>query len=257
MKTLLLSTILGCGLMACSFQSAAQGTNNPGPSLNERFDAKINLVATPDAPAGAKGKAQFRSEVDDEGGTNSLRLQTTGLEPGDYNVRLVLLGGGTVDLGVLPIVDPDGNTNNNNKIKSDSDVEVPADLDPNDVAQIIVAAGGTDLLIGDLADPASKSKAKFSATVPLTAGPAAPDATGTARLKSSTSKGVQKNKLTLIATGVPADTTFTVDVDGVDAGTVTSNSKGKVMVKSIPAEIVNIRTVRLLVEGAEAVRADF
>jgi len=246
--------------MTFNFQAAAQGTNGSGPALSEKFDAKINLLPTPDAPEDAKGKAQLKAEADDSGQTGTLSLQTIGLEPGDYNLRLIKASdAGTVDLGQFTIEDPDGNTNNNRKLKSMSETDLPADLDVGDVAQVVVSSGGTDLLIGDLADATSKSKAKFNATVPLTPGEAAPDATGFAKLRTTISKGVVKNKLTLIGSGMPTNSVLSVEVDGIDAGTVTSNKKGKVVVKSLPEGFTNIiSTVRLLTDtSAEAARADF
>jgi len=137
---------------------------------------------------------------------------------------------------------------------------VSAINDPADIAKLgIFDSNGTLIFLADLTDAADKSKEALNATVPLMPGDAAPDATGSARLKSSVKKGVRKTRFTMIASGVPADSTFSVEVNGVDTGTtVTSNSKGKVMVKSLPDGIDAISTVRLLDESAaEVVRADF
>jgi len=244
-----------------NLKTAAQSTNGSGGSLSEKFDAKFTLSPTADAPEGAKGKATLSSETDDSGTTGTVSLQTLGLDPGEYTLTLVKASdGGRVDIGTFTINDPsNGNTNSHRKLKTDSETDLPTDIDPSDVAQLIVSSGGTDLLVGDLMNPSDKSKASFSATVPLTAGEAAPDATGTAKLKSSVKKGVLKNKFTLMASGVPADSTFAVDVDGLDGGTVTSSHKGTVVVKSLPAGISNIITTVRLVDtnSAEVVRADF
>ena len=169
-----------------------------------------------------------------------------------------MVGGGTVNLATFTNGDP-GNTNNTRHLKSTVQTNLPAGVDPADITQITVSdSGGTAMLTADLLDPDGKSKATLNAMVPLTPGAAAPDATGFAKLKSSIKKGTRKDNFVLVASGVPADSTFSVDVDGTDGGTVTSNKKGKVMVKELPAGLLSIGTVRLLDEGGgEVVRADF
>ncbi|HPU57295.1 MAG TPA: hypothetical protein PLH97_13625, partial [Verrucomicrobiota bacterium] len=61
----------------------------------------------------------------------------------------------------------------------------------------------------------------------------------------------------LKASNLPSDSVFTVVVDGVEVGEVSSNRKGKALVKRLPPEIALVNTVQLLLDGAEAVRADF
>ncbi|HHY85365.1 MAG TPA: hypothetical protein GYA07_07495 [Verrucomicrobia bacterium] len=252
MKTnTVLSALLGCGLLAVSMSAAAQGIGNP----SEKFSAKLNLVATPDAPERAKGTASIKAGSGVEG-TGELVLQTIGLEPGDYLVRAVRASdAGTVDIGQFTIEEPPGR--GRGRLKSISNAPLPEGLDARDIAQIIVSSGGVDLLVGDLADPASKGKATYNATVPLTPGPAAPEASGFAKLKTSVKKGIQKTKFMLKASNLPSDSVFTVVVDGVEVGEVSSNRKGKALVKRLPPEITLVNTVQLLLDGAEAVRADF
>lgn len=262
MKTkILLSAVLGCSLVVMNLKTAAQSTNGSGPGLSEKFNATFFLTSTADAPAGSSGRATINAQTDETGTTGKALVQTTGLDPGEYTVSIVKASdGSTADLGTFTINDPsNGNTNSHRKLRNSTSIDLPTDIDPSDVAQLEVSTGGTVMLIGDLTNPADKSKATFNATVPLTPGEAAPDASGTARLRSFYRKGVLKNRFTLLANGVPPSSTFSVDVDGQDGGSVTSNSKGRVMVKSLPAGLTNlITTVRLLdTNAAEVVEADF
>jgi phosphotransferase system HPr-like phosphotransfer protein len=252
---LVMSVLLGCSVWALNLNASAQGSN--AVQNVQRYDARFTLTATPDAPAGAKGKATIKSVSTDGNQTATLSLQTQGLDVGDYTVTAVTPDG-SVPLGQITIEDPsNGNGRGRGRLRSDSEVEL-TDIAANDILQLIVSTNGTDLLVGDLTAEGSKSKATLNATVPLIPGEAAPEASGLARLKSSINKGKIKNSFVLIATGVAPDTTYTVEVDGLEAGTATSNKKGKVMVKKLPSTITAINTVRLLdPEGIEAVRAEF
>ncbi len=253
MKTkILVSTILGCCLLA--FNHSAQAANGSGSGTNvENYNAQFVLVATPDAPPGARGKAEVESHSEDGVTTGKLSLQTQGLNAGTYNVTAGTTGG-PVTLGQITIEEP---SHGRGKIKSESQVDLPPDLEASTITDLAVSDGGTVLLTGDLTGT-SKSRSNFNAIVPLIAGEAAPDATGIARLKSTTKKGKTKNNFLLNANGLPPGTTYTVEVDGAAAGTVTSNRGGHVIVKKLPAEITTINTVRLVDDGGlEAVRAEF
>jgi hypothetical protein len=257
---LVMSVLLGCGVLASTLPTSAQGnsgTNNAVPNV-QRYDARFTLTPTPEAPAGAKGKAAIKSESTDGNQTATLSLQTQGLDAGDYTITAVTADG-SVTLGQITIEDPsNGNGRGRGRLRSDSQVEL-TDVVANDITQLIVSdTNGVDMLVGNLTAETSKSKATFSATVPLTPGEAAPEASGFAKLKSSLKNGTIKNNFVLIASGLATNTTYTVDVDGTDAGTVTSNKKGKAIVKKLPSTITTISTVRLLdPDGIEAVRADF
>ena len=59
-------------------------------------------------------------------------------------------------------------------------------------------------------------------------------------------------------TGVPSRSTFTVDVDGTEAGEVQSNGKGQVLVRKLPPGLASIDQVTLIDENGESVAiADF
>jgi hypothetical protein len=250
MKTkLVLSALLGCSLLALAPTASAQG----GGQDVQTYKAQFTLVGTESAPAGAKGKGTVTSAFQDGAGTATLLLTTQGLEPGDYDVTGVRASdASTANLGVITVPDTGG------KPKTSDVIEIPGDVEAADLSSLTVSQGGTAMLVGDLADPSGKSKASLNATVPIIPGEGAPEATGFAKLKSAVKKGTVKNNFLLLANGVAPNTTYLVTVDGVEATTVTSNSRGKVMVKKLPAEITSIGTVRLVDEGGvEALRAEF
>jgi hypothetical protein len=62
----------------------------------------------------------------------------------------------------------------------------------------------------------------------------------------------------MIAGGVAPKSTFTVMVNGQAAGTVKSNSKGKILIKKLPANLLLVRSVHVVDEnGRTAVQAKF
>src|SRR5204863_621937 len=98
---------------------------------------------------------------------------------------------------------------------------------------------------GDFVNPDPGSTITFKASIRLTPDTGAPGVTGTAQVVSTARKGKHKNKFVLVASNVPANSTFNVQLNGTDTGTVTSHKKGKVMVKKLPASLLNVRSVRL------------
>jgi hypothetical protein len=251
-KTSVLSGILGCGVLAFAVAAPAQ----PRSVKNaERYHAKFVLTATPDAPSGAKGNGELNSTSRGTNETTTLKLKTIGLDAGDYTVTGVNSSGGTEPLGQFTI---ENKGKGRGKLSSVSKADISG-VDISDLTQLVVAdANGTAMLEGDLADTSGRSRANFNARVPIIPGVAAPDATGFARLRTTTKKGVEKNRFTLLGSKFPPNSTFTVVADGTDAGTVTSNRKGKLLVKKLPAEITNIHTVQLLDDtGAQAAEVNF
>ena len=86
----------------------------------------------------------------------------------------------------------------------------------------------------------------------------APACQGTAQVLSTVKKGKHKDRFTLVASGVPANTTFNVQVNGNSAGSARSNKKGKVLVKKLKANHLNINSVQLMdLQGRTAARAKF
>src|SRR5437763_65269 len=101
-----------------SFSSAevSDDENDDGDSTDiqgsEDFEAKVTLVATTNAPAGATGCAKIESEDDDGAMTANFELKLIGLNPGNYILSVVKASdGSTVVLGQITLSadDEDGN----------------------------------------------------------------------------------------------------------------------------------------------------
>ncbi|HEY2083683.1 MAG TPA: hypothetical protein VGI88_12945 [Verrucomicrobiae bacterium] len=142
---------------------------------------------------------------------------------------------------------------------SKTDVTLPADVNPTDIGQITVSdANGNAILIGDLTTPAPGSVINISATVQVTAGPAAPFANGTAHLQSTATKGKWKHQFTLAASGMNAKSTYKLNVNGKTSGGARSSKTGQVTIKKLPSHVPALRSLRLLdARGNEAASAKF
>ena len=210
---------------------------------SESLDAKVVLVATTNAPTGASGCAKL--EVQDENGavTATLEVKTKGLNAGDYTLSVVKKSdGSSVVLGTITITD---NGNGSGILVSDSDLSLPSDLDPMDIGQIVLSdANGNSVLVGDLLNPTKASVIKFKAILRVKGTGSA--AMGRAQAVSTIAKGKRTDRFTFIAAGVPAKTSFNVHVNGKQAGTVMSTSKGQVMVRKLPVNLLTVRSVRLI-----------
>lgn len=253
---LAITALLGCGLLALNQTALAKnGSSDSGSHTNvAKYDARFVLTATPDAPKGSRGSAQVKSQRENDTTTSKLSLQTQGLNAGTYTVTAIT-SNGPVTLGEITLTEP---SHGHGKLHSQSNVDLPPDLDAASITGLTVSEADTVLLEGDLTSNRTKSRSSFNATVPLIAGEAAPDVTGTARLKSTTKRGKTKNNFLLNAQGLPPSTTYTVEVNGTEAGQVTSNKQGHAVVKRLPAGTTNVGTVRLVDEGGlEAARAEF
>jgi hypothetical protein len=246
---IVLSALLGCSVLAGGLTATAQNSNSVQDV--QTYDARFNLTATPDAPKGAKGKAAIKSDTRSETNANTLNVQVQGLDAGDYTVSGTT-SGGSVDLGTITVAD---RGNGKGKGKNSTDIDLGS-TDARDITGLTISNGdGVALLTGDLG---GKSKAVYNATVPLTPGEGAPEATGFAKLRSTAAKGKVKNTFLLNGSGLPASTDYTVNVDGTDVGTVTSTKTGRVLVKKLPSDLTSIGTVSLVdSNGVTAVSASF
>src|SRR5437016_2231717 len=72
-------------------QGDDEGDNQQGGDIDgsESLDAKVILVATDTAPAGATGCAKIKSDNENGTVTASLQIKTKGLSAGDYTVSIV------------------------------------------------------------------------------------------------------------------------------------------------------------------------
>jgi hypothetical protein len=263
---------------------------------SKEFEAKFCLLPTTNAPADAKGKAKIESESEDGVQTGEMKIKVKGLPDGDYTVSVFLASSSnTVDIGQITLSSSssggddedddqdrdsiqknddnhdDGDDNDDDQGEDEQgddhhqgeaaefEFALPSDLDPMDIVQVIVSdSNGTQLLVGDLSDSDGGCKATLTVDAPVTSGDAAPEAAGTAHLKSKVRKGKVHNRFTLVANNVPPRSTFTVEVNGTEVGTAKSNKKGKLLLKKLPKNISSVDTVRLLdSNGNEVAHTNF
>jgi hypothetical protein len=139
------------------------------------------------------------------------------------------------------------------------DVPLPSDLDPMDIAQILISdAGGNVLLVGDLVNPTAASSIKFRAHLRVRSASGVAAKNSKALALTNARKGKRADRFTMIASGVAPNTTFFLSVNGHSAGTVKSNAKGKALVSTLPANLLVVKSVHLIdATGATAVRAKF
>lgn len=249
---------------------------------SESLDALITLVATSNAPAGATGTAHLEAEVDDGSTNATLKVKVKGLDAGDYTLSAVKISdGSTEQLAQFSVVasqeggDDDGegdgefgddcqggSTNappTNVVLRAEVELDLPPDLAATDIGQLVVAdTNGTAMLVGDLSNLVSSSTITFKATVRVIAGSAAPGARGQAQFTRTVRRRHQIDRFTLSASGVPANTTLFVHVNGKSFMHVKSSSHGNVSVKKLPAKLQTVRSVGLMnSHGETAARVDF
>jgi hypothetical protein len=236
---------------------------------SETLIASVDLVPTTNAPSGAGGFAKLISDNEEGLVTSSLSMTITGLDAGVYTITIVKKSDGTtVDLGQVDIGntgDSEGDDEEGDGEKcsgvsiDEQDLQLPDGLDPLDIAQIIVTdSNGNVVLVGDLVTPAGTTLVKFKAKLKVASGNVTLQTTGTAQASSTAKRGRRTDRFTMIASGVAPSTTFTVTVNGQNAGTVKSNGKGKVLVRKLPANLLAVRSVHLVdPTGQTAVKAKF
>jgi len=267
-----------------------QGENCQGGHIDgtETLVATVTLVPTTNGPVDASGVANLISENEDGVVTSSFSLSITGLTAGVYDLSIVKKSdGSTVDLGQFTIGrschgDDDEEDNDDEgegegeddehdgdhkccqwaAFLDEADVQLPADLDPMDIAQILISdADGNVVLVGDLVNPTATTKIKFSAKIRVHSSTSATASTvlnNKAQALSTAKRGKRTDRFTMIASGLTPNTTYAVTVNGQNAGTVKSSSKGKVLVRKVPANLLVVKSVHLVdANGNTAVRAKF
>ena len=155
--------------------------------------------------------------------------------------------------------DDQGEDNGDGRI-TQVELLLPSEIDPLDIGQIRVSdTAGTVLLVGDLVTPNPTTTLKFRGLVSITAGEGAPSAQGKAQMQSQIRKGKRTTRFTLVASQVPADATFHVAVNGSSVGTtVRSNRKGRLILKKLPSQQSQIRSVHIMdSQGKSAVSSSF
>jgi len=260
-----------------------QSENCQGGDIDgsETLLATVTLVATTNAPSDLGGVAKLKSENEDGVVTSSFSLCITNLTAGVYDLSVIRKSdSSTVDLGQFSVgshnhgegddgnndEDDDGNGDDNGEkdchwavFLDPSSIPLPSDLDPMDIAQILISdTNGVVLLTGDLTNPTPSSTVKFQAKIRAHFACSNPSQNGKVLALTTAHKGKRADRFTLLASGLPANSTFSVSVNGQTAGTVTSNRKGKVLVRQIPANMLMVRSVHLVdANGNTALRAKF
>jgi hypothetical protein len=252
-----------------------QGENCQGGQIDgsETLIATVTLVATNNAPTNAGGFAKLISDNEDGVVTSSFSLSITGLTSGTYDLSVVKKSdGSSVDLGQFDVGSQEGDGDNNDGENGDQDgekcfqsgvslddVPLPSDLDPMDIAQILISdSDGNVVLVGDLVTPAATSSIKFRANLRVRSASGVASKNSKALALTNARKGKRADRFTMIASGVTPNTTYTVSVNGHNAGTVNSNAKGKVLVRTLPANLLVVKSVHLIdANGTTAVRAKF
>lgn len=253
-----------------------QGENCQGGHIDgsETLIATVTLVATNNAPTNSGGFAKLISENEDGVVSSSFSLCITGLTAGTYDLSVIRKSdGSSVDLGQFVVGGcghGEGDDGDDNDGESDGgkccqlgialdDVPLPSDLDPMDIAQVVISdSDGNVVLIGDLVTPAATSSIKFRANLRVRSASGVSSNNGKALALTNARKGKRADRFTMIASGVAPNTTYTVSVNGQNAGTVKSNAKGKVLVRAVPANLLVVKSVHLVdANGTTAVRAKF
>lgn len=253
---------------------------------SETLTATIVLVATNDAPSDAGGVAKLISANHCGMVISALSLCVTGLDAGTYDLSVVRKSdGSTVDLGQFVLgsacggtttnqhdQDEDGEDEHNDEDDNEGDhheggwrgflncrhIELPSDLDPMDIAQILVSdTNGNVLLVGDLVDLTPASSIRFKASLRVRNGMTG-EVAGKVVAAATAKHGRRGQQITMLVSGVAPNTTFSMAVNGQDAGAVKSNRKGKVLVHKVPANLLLVRSIHLVDgNGNTAARAKF
>ena len=255
----ILAAVISLFLLDASLPAAGPKPPKPPKEKHEsRFHGSIVLVATTNAPTNATGVAEFKTEEKKEHVKSKIKIKTHGLEAGDYLLSAVQRSdSNSVALGSITVKD-DGKGKTDDK-----DVDLPADLDIRDIAQIVVSDADTNgtnaVLVGDFTNPGERSRLDFKAKVNAEPGPAAPDASGKASIRSILNHAGLKEQFKLMGKHLPPDTTFDIFVDGTNVGQVTSTERGTVAVRGLPGvSLLTVRAVELKdAGGSVALSAEF
>ena len=243
MKTrTLLSALVVSSLLSFGVNAWADGDHGDGEGDNddqsedcqgghidgsETLIATVVLVATNNAPTNSGGFAKLISENEDGVVASSFSLRITGLSAGTYDLSLIRKSDGSaVDLGQFVVGgcghgegegddgDNDGEGDGEDGEKccqlgvALEDVPLPSDLDPMDIAQILISdSDGNVVLIGDLVNPAATSSIKFRANLRVRSASGVASKNSKAVALTNARKGKRADRFTMIASGVLLNTT--------------------------------------------------
>lgn len=253
---------------------------------DEEVQEEISLSPTLNAPSDARGSAEI--EATDEDGVSSakLHIEVEGLLAGIFTVSAVSAADGTTTtlLGTFPVQleSDDGDDSNHNDDSEDNgdrhsaqhleetdqlenqtqgEIEVgkddgtafPAGFNALDIGAILISdANGIVVLQGDFGNVSELTKGRFHAKVRIRPGSAAPSATGDARIASHVRHHVARQKFSLVAENVPADSSLMLNVNGQPAGEVKTTHSGKLIMTKLPRGIIAHRVTSVSVEHPTA-----
>jgi hypothetical protein len=219
---------------------------------HETFHGHIILTPTTNAPAKARGMAELQQENEHGSVFYKVEVRASGLPAGSNPVSAVLASdGSSITLGNLVT---------GGKPSARVDLVLPAGVAITDLAQIIVSDSlSSPLLVGDINGTTPGTAASFKANVKITSGPGAPNAKGRAQLNLTRHHGEHRERFTLVASKLPANTTYRILADGVEVGTVASNKHGGLVIRNLNTDLSAIRDVTLVSasDSTQALSAHF
>jgi hypothetical protein len=213
----------------------------PPPRVIQEF---IVLADTTNAPARAMGRAAMEGEITGATNTVTVKVETLGLLVGTYTTTLTdTTGTNTYTLGTfdvhtwsnlvsgikLPILPFWSNT------VGGASFPLPTGLDPTNVTTISISdTNGLPDLTGDFANARRPFPCVFDTVISLVPGPLCANLLGTAWLHIEAGKGGTHGSFSLTASGAPPKATLHLFVNGVEAGTIKTDRRGRLTVNKLP-----------------------
>ncbi len=235
----------------------AGGTNivdNPPPLPPPGFQRVILLATATNAPADAMGRAGLDAPDADETNAPSLLVETIDLLAGSYTVSVA--DETRTNFTVLGTFDVADSTNQPGAEPPPGgpalvgtygwgQFALPDGLDLTNVTTIAIADSNMVVdLIGDFSGPPQGPPCRFTASAIVTPGSTNAPVQGQGRLQLKTVKGAAHHKLLVVASGLAASQTYSLQVNGVSVGTTRSNRRGRLTITRLPH--VNLAAVTSL-----------
>ena len=240
------------------------------------FERKIRLSPTEAAPANATGVAELEVGHHSSSRSNRIEVETHGLLPGTYTVTVFDRAGTTsVILGELFIGGNDDDDDDDNgddhrgrgrgrggdDDEGEAKFAVPDSISAADLGVISVTdSGGVEVLNGDFSDLADAVRGRVRVRVPVQGGESAPDASGRAEVKGNVNRSRGTGTFKLDASGLPANTTLLLFVNGLEVDSVQTDRKGRLRIRANhrSLDVLSISTISLRDEsGGEVLTASF
>jgi hypothetical protein len=240
------------------------------PATKDKAELTLTFNLLPTASGSGTSSGTVVIDVTRSAGVSTsspLDITLTGLADGTYSVAANLKSdGGAAPVAIGSVVvsaTPDPNA---------LPLSLPTGLDPLNIAAITVS-DGTPTVVLSGTPTESIAKWTYMGNAPLTApatttqqapgghGPKPKAVKGHIVIMNRIVDNVEnKRKFLLVGHGGAADTTYTINIDGVAVGSVTASKNGKMMVKSLDGDFRLAGThLVTLTDGTNAViaQADF